>query len=286
MSISMLTVTTYSEAGGVGKTTIAANVAVADARNGRDVLVIDLDPQEGSLSYLLGVADLRSDDEADNLVRHLIDRPKGDFDELVQEAEAGVDIVPAHNMLERLTEYLLREKRQREDLGDDWNENGQLLRVLQDAGVPDRYDTLIVDPPATADAKLYNGIVATRNLVLPIEPSGKGQQSVAGLEDLVDGLERELSMNVGVLAAVPIGYKDTRDQRAILEEIEALGYDVPVTIRERSSLFEGCWREQCSAFKYVEEHRSRTRDYEQETLDEIEALADHMHAIAEGRVEA
>jgi cellulose biosynthesis protein BcsQ len=189
-------------------------------------------------------------------------------------------------MLGRLTEFLIEEERQRENLGESFDRYSQLLRVLRDADIPDRYDTLIVDPPATADAKLYNGIVATRNLVIPLELSGKGQQSVAGLEDLVAGLEEQLEMNVGVLAVVPIGFKDTRDQRAVLEEIESLGYDVPVTIRERSSLFEGCWRQQCSAFHYVEEHRSRKREYEQETLEAIEALSDHLHAVTESEVKA
>ena len=49
----MLTYTTYSEAGGVGKTTLTANLADAHTQQGRDVLVIDLDPQEGSLTICL-----------------------------------------------------------------------------------------------------------------------------------------------------------------------------------------------------------------------------------------
>ncbi len=44
----MLAYSTYSEAGGVGKTTTAANLAVAHARAGLKPLVIPLDPQEGN----------------------------------------------------------------------------------------------------------------------------------------------------------------------------------------------------------------------------------------------
>ncbi len=45
----MLTYSTYSEAGGVGKTTTAANLAVAHARAGLKPLVVPLDPQDGEL---------------------------------------------------------------------------------------------------------------------------------------------------------------------------------------------------------------------------------------------
>ena len=56
------------------------------------------------------------------------------------------------------------------------------------------------------------------------------------------------------------------DQQRTLAQIE---YSVPEIIGDRSSLFEGCWVQQCSAFEYVRDHRSRVRDYEVETLDEF-----------------
>ncbi|WP_135305932.1 ParA family protein [Haloarcula amylovorans] len=281
----MLTYTVYSEAGGVGKTTLAVNLAVADARAGRDVLAIDMDPQEGSLSYLLDVGDRRTDSDADSLVRHLVERPRGPFEDLIETSE-GVDVVPAHNSLEVLSKHLRRREEEAADFGENWNPNVQLLRVLKAADVPAQYDTVIVDPPATADVKLYNAIHATRNLVIPFEPSGKGQQSVTGLTDLVDGLEETLDINVGVLAAVPNRYKGTNDQEEMLDRLEAMNYDVPVVFRERTSLLEGCWRQQCSAFAYIEEHRSRERDYELETLERFETLARRLRETREQEVTA
>jgi cellulose biosynthesis protein BcsQ len=183
-------------------------------------------------------------------------------------------------MLERLTELLLKTADLEEDTHPDpdyeYPMYEQLLRVLQEADVPARYDVLIVDPPATTGPQLYNALYATRNLVVPLELSGKGQQSITGLEDLVEGLEGELGINIGVLAAVPNEVKNTADQRAYREKLEGLGYDVPVVIGDRTSMFEGCWRTQCSAFTFVEEHRSRTRDYEVETLEQFETLAAHL----------
>lgn len=267
----MLAYSTYSEAGGVGKTTTAANLAVAHARAGLKPLVVPLDPQDGDLSHLFGIDDQRTE-SVDNLVRHMIRRPKDDFDDLIRTVE-GVDIIPEHNMLSDLAEYLQREKDQAEAMGEAFGMHAQLLRVLREANVPDEYDVLICDPPATEGPHLYNAIHATRSLVIPIEPSAKGRAAVEGLEALVTGLQDQLNVDVGVLAAVPIGFKDTRDQRTILNEID---YSTPEIIGERASLMEGCWMQQCSAFRYVREFRDRRRDYELETLAQFDQLARYL----------
>lgn len=275
----MLAYSTYSEAGGVGKTTVAANLAVAHARAGLKPLVIPLDPQDGDLSRLFGV-DTQRTESVDNIVRHIIRRPKRDFNDLVRTVE-GVDIVPEHNMLSDLADYLRREKEQAEAMGEAFGMHAQLLRVLQKAGVPEKYDVLICDPPATEGPHLYNAINATRSLVIPIEPSAKGRAAVEGLESLVAGLEDQLDVDVGVLAAVPMGFKDTRDQRAILDEIQ---YSKPEIIGERASLMEGCWMKQCSAYRYIREFRDRQRDYEIETLAQFDRLARYLEE--QGDIEA
>jgi chromosome partitioning protein len=276
----MLAYTVYSEAGGVGKTTLAANLAKAEVRAGRDVLVIDLDTQEASLSHLLDVADERNDSEADSLLRHMIDRPRGPFEDLIRTSE-GIDIVPAHNILEYASKHLRRREEEAADFGETFNPNKQLLRVLREAGVQETYDTLIVDPPATADIKLHNAIHATRHVVIPFEPSGKGYESVQGLDQLVGGLEDNLDIEVGVLAVVPNRYKGMNDQDRFLETLQEDGWDIPVTLRERSSMLEGCWAEQCTAYRYVEKHRDRKRDHEVETLEKIDDLAEHIRLQTE-----
>ncbi|SEP07834.1 Cellulose biosynthesis protein BcsQ [Halorientalis persicus] len=276
----MLAYTVYSEAGGVGKTTLAANLAKAEVRAGRDVLIIDLDTQEASLSHLLDVADERNDSEADSLLRHMIDRPRGPFEDLIRTSE-GIDIVPAHNILEYASKHLRRREEEAADFGETFNPNKQLLRVLREAGVHETYDTLIVDPPATADIKLHNAIHTTRHVVIPFEPSGKGYESVQGLDQLVGGLEDNLDIEVGVLAVVPNRYKGMNDQDRFLETLQEDGWDIPVTLRERSSMLEGCWAEQCTAYRYVDEHRDRKRDHEVETLEKIDDLAEHIRLQTE-----
>ena len=94
------------------------------------------------------------------------------------------------------------------------------------------------------------------------------------------GLEQSIDVDVGVLAVVPVGYKDTRDRREILAEIRDSGFPVPVVIGERGSLMEGCWKQQCSPYTYVEKYRDRKRDYELETLDQFDRPARHLEREA------
>lgn len=275
----MITYTIYSEAGGVGKSTLASALATAHADHGQDVLAIDLDPQQGSLTYLLDVDAPRDDGDVDNIARHLIDRPEGPFGNLVQETDYGFDIVPNHNMLENLASLLTRAEELAEDLGDDFDRYDRLRQVLIDAGVPETYDTVVVDPPATAGPHLYNAVNATRSLVVPAEPTGKGMQSIVGLSDVVANMSDQLDINIGVLAVVPNGIGSTSDQQKYLERIRDLGFEAPVAIAERSSLFEGCWDKQYPPAHYVQEVRS-PYDYERETLEQLDTLATHIEEVA------
>lgn len=275
----MLTYSVYSEAGGVGKSTLTASLATAHANHGRDVLVIDLDPQDGSLTYLLGVDAPRDDGDADNIARHLIDQPLGPFEEIVEETPFGFDIVPNHNMLENLHNLLTRAEELANDLGEYFERNERLREVLVDADIPEKYDTIIVDPPATAGPHLYNGVVATHSLVIPVEPTGKGMASISGLEDIAVNLEEQLDIDVGVLAVVPNGIGNTSDQDRYLGKIRDLGFDAPVAIAERSSLFEGCWDAQLPPTQYTQEVRS-AYDYEEETLEQLDELAVHLEGVS------
>lgn len=235
----MLTYTVYSEAGGVGKSTLAANLAHAHDLRERNVLTIDLDPQQGSLTYLLGVSAPRDDETADNIARHLIDRPLGGFDDLILETPYGFDLVPSHDMLADLPGLLNKAQEIADDLGEQFSPTERLRDVLSDAAIPEKYDTIIIDPPATVGPHLYNAVTTTRSLVLPAELTGKGIQSIEGIEDIVVNLGSELGFEVGVLAVVPNGLGNTIDQDRFLQEIRELGYDAPVALRDRSALFEG-----------------------------------------------
>jgi hypothetical protein len=117
--------------------------------------------------------------------------------------------------------------------------------------------------------------------VIPFEPSGKGYESVQGLDDIVGGLEENLDIEVGVLAIVPNRYEGLNTQEQFLGDLEAEGWNVPVTFRKRSSLLEGCWDKQCTAFRYIDAYRDRERDHELDTLEKFDDLAEYIRRRTE-----
>jgi chromosome partitioning protein len=182
-------------------------------------------------------------------------------------------------MLENLNNLLTRAEELAEDLGEYFDPYDRLRQVLADANVPDHYDTVIVDPPATAGPHLYNGVAATHSLVIPVEPTGKGMASISGLEGIAGSLEDQLDIDVGVLAVVPNGIGSTTDQERYLDEIRDLGFDAPVALAERSSLFEGCWDAQLPPMQYTRKVRS-AYDYEEDTLAKLDGLAYHLEEVS------
>lgn len=278
----MIPYTVWSEAGGVGKTTFTATLARAHTNRGQKVLAIDMDPQDGGLTHHFGLDDHKSDAEADNLVLHMIGRPRGEFDDLIRTSE-GIDVIPSHNTLGNLTDLLSKAAELEEDTHPDpdytFEKETQLRRVLVDADVPSTYDTIIIDPPASEGQHLYNAVYATSNLLIPFEPSPKGERSIQGLRNVVNGLETELgNIDVGVIGTVPNKLKGTNINQKYLDALEDESLPIaPVSIGERGSMLGDAWDNQVSIYELAENDEYRDlRDYEQPTLEKFDELVEYI----------
>jgi cellulose biosynthesis protein BcsQ len=278
-----ITYTVYSESGGIHKTTWTANLAEAHARQGFDVLVIDLDHQAANLTYLFDVEESRDDPNADNLVRHVLGRPNGDFKDLIHSTEEGIDVLPAHDMLEEFTELLLQRERFEDKMGDGFNRYEQLYNVLwKENSVQEDYDVIIIDPNARAEIMLYNAIYATRTLVAPSKPAGKGNKSLDGLSGLLESMSENLGIEVGVAAIILSGVGATSTHNRYGDQMEE-EYGIAASIGKRESMMDEMWDAQGTAFKVVEEgwHNGekgtrRLREREVDSLEAILEIADHL----------
>ncbi|WP_254544767.1 ParA family protein [Halomarina pelagica] len=290
----MITAVVYSESGGTFKTTMTANIAVALERMGQNTLVFDLDPQEGNLTSLFDVGKHRSDPDADNLVKHILEMPDGDFHDLIETSAEGVDIIPSHDMLGDFTSNLEQkisyETGMKNMSRDEYPRFELLYKLLWERQqLHEQYDAILIDPNARAEDLLYNAIYALRTLVAPVKPAGKGNLSLEGLDELVGNMERQLDIEIGLSCVVPSGVGQTNAHRQYQKQFEDTEeFATPVTIGNRESLMDAMWEARGSAFKVVEERwktferdgemvsdpgQRRVRDREIETLRTLYELA-------------
>lgn len=293
----MIRAVVYSESGGTYKTTMTANLAVALERMGLDTLVVDLDPQEGNLTSLFDAGADRSDPEADNLVKHVLEMPDGPFADLIETTDEGVDIVPSHDMLGDFTSNLEQkisyETGMQNTTREEYPRFELLYRLLWEREeLQSEYDAILIDPNARAEDLLYNAIYALRTLVAPVKPAGKGNLSLSGLEELVGNMEDRLDIEVGLSCVVPSGVGQTNAHRQYRQQFDDTdAFATPVTIRDRESLMDAMWEARGSAFKVVEERwktfeqdgemvsepgRRRVRDREVDTLQRLFELAHYI----------
>lgn len=261
----MITAVVYAESGGTYKSTMTANIAVAFQRMGLKTLVIDLDPQTGNLSKLFRAADSQADPEADNLVKHIFDMGDGDFFDIIETSEEGVDLIPAHGMLGDFTSTLERKITYETGMKSMSREDYPRYEILYNLlwkthNLNEHYDAILIDPNARAEDLLYNAIYAMRTLIAPVKPAGKGSLSIDGLEELVGNMETQLDINIGLSCVIPCEVGQTGAHGAYMTEFTNRDdLAIPASIGSRESMMDDMWEAGGSAFKVIEE-RWKTRD--------------------------
>lgn len=144
----MYTVSIINHKGGVGKTTTAINLAGCLARNGKNVLLVDLDPQ-ANLSSGMGFFD----DENDAMYKVLTSNQNI----TIYEKEENLSVAPCSIKLAdaeiELSSKIAREQR--------------LRKALEP--VQDKFDICIIDCPPSLSLLTVNSLVASDSILIPLE---------------------------------------------------------------------------------------------------------------------
>lgn len=155
-----------NQKGGCGKTTTAINLAAALGRNGRRVLLIDLDPQAHAS---LGL-NVESQDSIYNVISRLTPR-KLRLENIIRRIENSFDIVPSNILVGTLEQ----------ELADEIGRELKLTEVI--ATVKENYDYILIDCAPSLGILTVNALRASNELIIPVETS---RFSIQGVEHLLD----------------------------------------------------------------------------------------------------
>jgi chromosome partitioning protein len=204
--------------GGVGKTTLTANLAAFLSHAGMRVLLIDVDYQ-GSLSNMLLSADQVLEVSAD--VGKLL-APGGDARTFKQAARPFERILPGSAIVSSDYEFASYENRLmieyllHEDLDDG---RYRLAKLLLDEDVSNTFDIALIDAPPRLTAGTVNALCASTHLLIPTVFDKLSAQAVGTFLNGVQVLKTHLNPMIDLLGVVgtltfqQIGLKD-REQQA------------------------------------------------------------------------
>lgn len=195
--------------GGVGKSTVAVNLADRLGAQGNDVLFIDLDPN-GHASIGLGYKEQyqAESDIGDVLLENGDSTPN----DVIYETRFGFDVLPSSNNLEMVEDQL-----RSSSFADV-----RLRQNIVDPLLGDDYDYIVTDSPAYRGKLSDNALIATQNLILPLTP---GHEALAGFERTMERQIVPIRQQIGleILSLVPNRLSQPlhmqTDDRALLEQL-------------------------------------------------------------------
>jgi chromosome partitioning protein len=208
----MKVITVTNQKGGTGKTSTTLFMAYGIARQGKKILVIDLDQQaDSSFSFHVPYEDSQSTFQ---LLTGTATLP-----EIIVNATDKIDLAPASPDLSQL-DLLLAGK-----LDPQF--------ILKDAlkAVSDKYDYIIIDTPPSLNMAVLNALTSSNTVVVPTQADLYSLKGLNELAQTVEGIKRRSNPDLDI-AGILIGRYNARTvfTKAITSALEEMAGQLHTTV--------------------------------------------------------
>ncbi|MEM0503578.1 chromosome partitioning protein [Candidatus Fervidibacteria bacterium JGI MDM2 JNZ-1-D12] len=195
-----------NQKGGVGKTTTTLNLGAALSELGKNVLLVDADPQ-GNLGVSLGI---KVDDLEKTLYDVLLNPEVTPIDSVIIKTPFGFDLVPSNIDLSGAEIELM------DEVGREYILKEALKPVM---GI---YDYIIIDCPPSLGLLVINALTAADLVIIPVQTEFLAMRGIKHLQKTILKVQRRTNPKLKVRLLSTMFDARTIHARDVLEEIREI----------------------------------------------------------------